>query len=66
VRIDPLGQQVANHQRDLHVAAQRRALVRSVRRPRTYRLRTAAAHLLVAAAARLEGPRQAYPLGDCV
>ena len=67
MRIDPLGQQVANHQRDLHAAAQQRALARSGSRPGRAGgvLRSAAARLLIAAAARLEAPRRAYPMGDC-
>ena len=67
MRIDPLGQQVANHQRDLHAAAQQRALARSARSSRrpVGLLRTTAARLLIAAAARLEAPRRAYPIGDC-
>jgi hypothetical protein len=67
VSIDPLQLQVVNHQRDLRAAAQRRAIARSVRgsgRPAGL-LRTTTAHLLVAAAARLEAPRPVHPLGDC-
>jgi|tagenome__1003787_1003787.scaffolds.fasta_scaffold20356835_2 hypothetical protein len=61
--IDPLQELVCAHRATIQADARKRALVRTARqrRARPGRLRTTAAHLLHAAAARIEAPGPASP-----